>query len=62
MKTTVLHFTPNLAIGQLVRIMSEKMFKSLRLEVHANNTVKEVESKTDNLVVYMSSDYLYDNL
>lgn len=38
------------------------MFKSLRLEVHANNTVKEVESKTDNLVVYMSSAYLYDNL
>lgn len=51
MKTTVLHFTPNLAIGQLVRIISEKMFKSLRLEVHANNTVKEVESKTDNLHV-----------
>lgn len=37
------------------------MFKSLRFEVYVNNIVKEVESKIDNLVVYMFFDYFYDN-
>lgn len=37
------------------------MFKSLRFEVYVNNIVKEVESKIDNLVVYMFFVYFYDN-